>query len=136
MTDEQIPDIPGAEKVRAWFGRWPSFHDAEVLELHLNRRTSSWLSIHAWNMSSKTYEKDNRQYFVLEKHAIVTFELDEVVGLELSEFNRQNVLGRLDVESVDGVYRLKLWYCHGLNGHIDARVVRVRVVPGAPSNEN
>jgi hypothetical protein len=29
--------ILGAEKLTSIFGRWPSFHDAEVLELHFWR---------------------------------------------------------------------------------------------------
>jgi Immunity protein 50 len=29
------PDIAGADDVVRWFGEWPSFHDAEVLSVHL-----------------------------------------------------------------------------------------------------
>jgi hypothetical protein len=29
--------IEGAEKVRRFFGEWPSFHDAEIVEMHLWR---------------------------------------------------------------------------------------------------
>lgn len=42
--------LPGAEKVISWFGEWPSFHDAEVLELHMDRRGQSWVKVHTWGM--------------------------------------------------------------------------------------
>ena len=62
--------IPGGLDLVAWFGRVPSFHDAEIVSLSLHRRAPSMLSIHAWNM---TKEVDDRGYFVLDRHAVVTF---------------------------------------------------------------
>ena len=35
--------IEGAKNLRDWFGYWPSFHDAEVILLHLNRSDASTL---------------------------------------------------------------------------------------------
>jgi len=43
-----IPPIAGAEAVVAWFGLWPSFHDAETLSLETNRRATSLIRLHAW----------------------------------------------------------------------------------------
>src|SRR5215208_4877235 len=43
-----IPPISGAEAVVAWFGLWPSFHDAEILSLETNRRATSLSRLHAW----------------------------------------------------------------------------------------
>ena len=30
------PNIPGADSIVSWFGRWPSFHDAEIMTLHVS----------------------------------------------------------------------------------------------------
>ena len=30
-----FPAILGADAVVAWFGEWPSFHDAEILSIHI-----------------------------------------------------------------------------------------------------
>jgi hypothetical protein len=30
-------DIKGSEKLVEIYGRWPSFHDSEILRFHLNR---------------------------------------------------------------------------------------------------
>jgi hypothetical protein len=35
--EAMTPNIPGAESVVKWFGKWPSFHDAEIMTLHIDR---------------------------------------------------------------------------------------------------
>lgn len=56
--------IVGSEKLTAIFGYWPSFHDAEVLELHFwrgNIRTEKGiydfpvltLTIHVWELTKE-----------------------------------------------------------------------------------
>jgi len=63
MADEaKFPDIPGASDLFAWFGFWPSFHDGEVLSLHLDRAGSSQLRVHTWE---GTHQVDSRGYGVL-----------------------------------------------------------------------
>ena len=47
----EAPDIPGATDVMAWFGYWPTFHDAEVLSIHLNRSSDSEVSLYAFEMT-------------------------------------------------------------------------------------
>src|SRR5437879_12661792 len=98
MNESQVPDIPGADAVVSWFGRWPSFHDAEVLTVQLSRRGTSWIKLHAWNTSDKTYERDDKQFYGQDKHAVITFELDELVDLQLVDFGNQNVIQGLDIE--------------------------------------
>jgi len=131
----QPPDIPGADSVVEWFGHWPSFHDAEVLELELRRSGVSHLRIHAWNTSNETYLEDGKEYCVLEKHAIVTFDFEGLVGLDLGEFNEQNVLGSPYVDRQDGVFCITLAPCWGLNGLIKASRLRVSISPGKPDDK-
>ena len=49
----ELAGIAGAPELYDWFGRWPHFHDAEVLSPHLNRTGSSVLTVHAWDMTGK-----------------------------------------------------------------------------------
>jgi hypothetical protein len=84
--------IPGGLDLVAWFGRVPSFHDAEIVSLSLHRRAPSMLNIHAWNM---TKEVDDHGYFVLDRHAVVTFILEDIMDLQLDGFSHQNVIGGL-----------------------------------------
>ena len=81
------------------FGFWPSFHDAEVVSLTLDRRgengPTAELLVHTWAMTDKI---DERGYYVLENHTLVRFMLEKVVSCEFSELNRQNVLFGLSIE--------------------------------------
>jgi hypothetical protein len=126
---EILARIPGVDQVVARFGEWPSFHDAEIIELDLNRRRTSRLRIHTWG---KTNGVNERGEYVFDKHAVVTFELEDVTDLELADFSHQNVIFDLQVEPSDDGFRLTLWPSYGLAGWIKARVIRVGLEPGEP----
>jgi hypothetical protein len=81
--------IPGGPDLLTWFGRVPSFHDAEIVNLSLYRRAQSTLRVHAWNI---TNEVDDRGYFVLQKHAVVAFTLEDILDIQLEGFSHQNVI--------------------------------------------
>ena len=85
-----------------WFGYWPSFHDAEVLSLYLDRRPleagpgpSLVVRVHTFEM---TREVDDRGHYKFRKHAIITLEFDGVEEMSLDGFNGQNALAGLDLE--------------------------------------
>lgn len=122
-------DIPGANQVIAWFGKWPSFHDAEILEVHLDRKGLSRVKIHTWNTTDKV---DGQGYYVMDKHAVVTFALEDISELELNGFSSQNVIGGLDVDRTNEGYRLSFHPCYGLTGTLEAKKVSVELKPGKP----
>ena len=126
----EIKDIHGASELHDWFGYWPSFHDAEIISLHLNRRGSSSLRVHTWET---TKEVDEKGYYVLAKHVVVEFILETVSGLSLNGFNHQNVIFGLEVEKIDSGFRLTLDDCYGLAGSIEAERMSLRFTPGKPS---
>jgi|ERR1022692_2586339 hypothetical protein len=109
---DSFPDIPGADKLLQWFAGNPSFHDGEVLELHLDRSRTSWIRI-----------------MTACKPAIVTFTLKDITDLELFDFSCQNVISGLDLEKRDGVLRLTMGPCYGIAGFIDAKRVSVDIAP-------
>lgn len=109
-----IPEIKGIEEVVSWFGEWPSFHDAEVLELHLDRAGRSWIKIyHTWT-----------------KQAVVTFNMENVTDLELADFSQQNVIGDLELKETPTGLRLTLTPCYGLAGYLEAERMSVELSPG------
>ncbi len=124
-----VPEIPGADNVVAWFGGWPSFHDAEVLEFLFVRKGISYLRLHAWVMTDQV---DARGYYVLDKHAVVTFFFESVTGLELSGFSGQNVINGLELEKAAASFLLNLDACYGVGGIIEALKVSVDLKPGKP----
>src|SRR5712672_526387 len=87
-----IAEIPGASDLFAWFGFWPTFHDGEVLSVHLDRSGPSRIRVHT---RERINELDSRGYYVLRKHVIVMFILEDVSDSELDEFNHQNVIACL-----------------------------------------
>ena len=118
-----LEHIAGADRLTSRFGGWPSFHDAEVVRLVLDRRgangPSADLVVHAW---LKTDKVDDRGYYVREKHTLVRFFFERITAIELSEFNHQNVLFGLDVaeEMVEGerAFRVTLDSSYGLSGSL------------------
>jgi hypothetical protein len=115
---DERPDIIGADRVLATFGRWPSFHDAEIVRLHLERDGLSTISIQLVGPDGRC--KGGR---------IVTFTMERINDLSLDgeDVNRQNVISGLFVENTDGGTKLTFGPCYGLNGRITAEVVSVEV---------
>lgn len=127
MIENALGEIPGGTELCQWFGCVPSFHDAEVLDLCLDRSGPSRLRIHAWNMRA-----DEDGFLVRERHAIVTFVLDGLTDLELSGFSHQNVIDGLTLRVGSDGWVLQLEDCYGLSGSLTAREVRVEFQPGQP----
>lgn len=112
--------LSGADAVIRWFGGWPSFHDAEVISLSMVRRGESILRVYP---------------YYPEKPATVLFIFDEITDVELADFSGQNVIFSLSMEEVidqtkEKAIRVTLGPCYGLAGRIDAKRVRVELVPG------
>lgn len=126
----EVEQIQGAADLHEWFGYWPSFHDAEIIGLHLNREGSSSLRVHTWEM---TKELDAKGYYVLAKHVVVEFILEMVTDLSLNGFGHQNVIFGLGVQKTGSGFRLILDECYGLSGTIEAEKVSLRLIPGKPS---
>ena len=121
-----VPPILGAEAVVAWFGMWPSFHDAEILSVHINRGATSVIRLHAWTM--------RQDEWVIDREAIVSFDLRGISSLQLQgeEADRQNVIDSLLVEATTEGYRIELVPCYGLSGEIVAEHVSVQIEREGP----
>ncbi|MGD0509122.1 MAG: Imm50 family immunity protein [Terriglobales bacterium] len=129
MPDE-IKEISGSAGLHDWFGYWPDFHDAEIISLHLNRKGTSSLCVHAWDT---TKEVDEKGHYVTAKHVVVEFIFENVSDLTLNDFSQQNVVSELDVEKIGSGFRLTLSPCYGLAGSIEAERMSLRIAPGKPS---
>jgi hypothetical protein len=123
-----IPPIPGADRVASWFGLWPSFHDAEILSLHLNQGSPSLMRIHTW-IASKAVR---RGHFIRQREAIVVFEFTAMRSLhmEAEDADTANVIQGLSVEETENGYRLRVFPSHGLCAEIVAQQLAVRVEGG------
>lgn len=106
--------IDGSEKLTAIFRHWPSFHDAEVLELKLLRGVGEGdfgpaiiAIIHVWEMTPDTGFDGT---FLTRGNVIATLQFRGVGSLELTGFNEQNALfellisKRTEVESQGSIH--------------------------------
>jgi Immunity protein 50 len=130
---EAIKDLVGADGLIEWFGRWPTFHDAEVLSVELNRVGISRVRIHFWNTSANVSLEG---FYKTDNHCIVTFLLEQISDLELADFSSQNVVSGLQIEKQEAGYRLELFPCYGLAGYIVAKSIRVEFKPGIPDDRS
>ena len=98
--------IKGSEKLLAVFGRWPSFHDAEVIEIQLSRVRAGSRSnryegplllarVHTWDI---TNDVDSTGHYVLKNHTLVTLRFSDVRELKLEGFNHQNAIFGLTIQ--------------------------------------
>jgi hypothetical protein len=137
-------EVPGGQELLRWFDCVPSFHDAEILSLHLNHKGPSILRLHGWVTTNRAGAEG---YGILEKHAVVTFALDGIMDLQLDGFSIQNVIGGLilrrapdrperrgflALDPLRDDFEIELKPCYGLDGLIRARSVTINFQPGKP----
>jgi hypothetical protein len=99
----------GSRKLTDIFGYWPSFHDAEVHDLLLQRgdldaaRPSYvfpilTVKVHVFEMTNQV---NPAGYFVLTKHTLVTLRFHDVEDCHLNGFNHQNAILGLTIAEAD-----------------------------------
>ncbi|HEY3825621.1 MAG TPA: hypothetical protein VGL82_13750 [Bryobacteraceae bacterium] len=120
----EAPEIPGAEEVIGWFGCWPTFHDAEVVSINLNRRSGCRVVVNAFR-TTPTVE-----------HATVTFLLEGfpmdpagVVNSRIEFFNHQNVLSGLQINQIPEGYEMVMESIFGVAGTLTASRMTVELKP-------
>ena len=130
--------IEGFERVVDHLGMWPSFHDAEVLKLTVDRMhvaTSKDLSpvldlyLRGWIMTSEVTEQG---FYKLHGDAVFHFRFEGVTSLRIEGFNNQNVLSALNLEVVHDplnqgceLLRVELEHCFEFEASFTARSARI-----------
>ena len=128
--------IEGAEKVVAVFGYWPSFHDAEVLWLKMDRRPvrkdifgpTLEMMVHTFEMTS---EIGPDGAYVLRHHVLVHLRFHFVDLVKLENFNHQNAVYGIyfnDIRSNQcefDDFEISLEEAWGLDGSFNCKAVEV-----------
>jgi hypothetical protein len=128
---EIIALVPGAQELVQLFGYWPSFHDAEVVSVELNRMDLSRIKVHSFETSDVVHTLG---HYITNKHTIVSFLLEDISGLHLDGFNDQNVISGLGLDRSDHGYTLILEDCYGINGSIECARIFIEMEQGIPPN--
>jgi hypothetical protein len=139
--------LPGGAELVRWFGQVPTFHDGEILSLHLQRKGQSVLRVHGW---INTGAVGQNGYYILDRHAIVTFTLTDVMDLQLDGFSIQNVIfglvlrrapdrperqGYLALSPLPQDIEIEIEPCCGLSGLIRVRSISITFKPGMPGSQ-
>jgi Immunity protein 50 len=88
------------------FGRWPSFHDAEIHDLQLQRGYINpedqvyefpflTIRLHLWPMTNDISQKG---LYVSSKHTLTTMKFYDVDNFRMEGFNHQNAIFALGIE--------------------------------------
>ncbi len=118
-----IAVIKNSELVTRHFGQWPSFHDAEVLRIELDRDTLTVsITVFAFEMLK---EIDERGYYKQIKHCLITFVLQRIQELELHDFNEQNALFEIDFQQTSDGIVVTLFPTYGVRGRMISGEIEV-----------
>lgn len=100
------------------------------MEISFFGKGQGLLRIHAWNMTDVV---DAKGYFVLDKHAVVTFALQDVSQISCTDFDMvPGVISDLSITKVDEHFRIEWSASYGVDGVIHAKRIRIALVPGKP----
>ena len=112
MSSFEPPDIPGADALAKRVGYWPTFHDAEIIRVHIERDGESRVTV-------RLAQQPLDVHFVFKGITYLAFEGEDV--------NCQNVLGAIGIDVVPGTVRVDFGPSYGLYGWIKAKDVRVEL---------
>jgi hypothetical protein len=135
----------GESKITDAFGYFPTFHDAEVIWVTLNRNSApgeEWPTptleflLHGWEMTSEV-NKDG--FYVLTKHYLVHFKFSNIDHVNLQHFNHQNAIFELIIAEIEkptdhAKLEVEISHAHGLNGTF--RAVSGEVLSVTPCDES
>ena len=135
-TVKVLEAIPGGRELLDWFQGHPSFHDAEVLHLDLNRRAAAFSISVPGHPDSAAPLKD----------LVVTFSFKQgdMIDLSLEGFSHRNVMGDMwlrfaEASSADtslvgvglgqGNIEFEIEPCYGAFGKLRATVEKITIRP-------
>src|SRR5689334_18105407 len=122
MNQKILSRIQGSEKLIDMIGHWPDFHDAEIVEMLL-QRTKDEAEIGPTLIAKFHIEHD--------KNYLVTLKFFSFERLVLDEFNYQNVINGLDLEEIkpgrspDVVIKVTITSGFGVGGSFNCSYIKV-----------
>jgi hypothetical protein len=126
------PDyIDNHSAVIAFYGYWPAFHDAQVPAYQYDQAGDPLLSftLHTWRMTNQV---DERGYFILQDHSLVSFRFEGIHDADMDSFRSGNILYGLTFSRGDDPtsFRVELDSVMDMSGAFSARSGRVvSIVP-------
>ena len=99
--------VANTAKVISIYGGWPTFHDAEVLSLSLDRgdlpKIEPSMVVRVWTFKVHRDQIDSNGYYRRTDYSIVTLRFNRPDDLSIEGFNHQNVLAQITFEFIGGI---------------------------------
>jgi hypothetical protein len=131
MILDCIDEIPGAPELAAWYGTFPSLHDANVIDFHIGVDGSGFMVIDAFRTTSRV---DENGYFILDKHFSATFQFENIETVSLSDFlPGQAILFDFKIDKSDTLFNVRFSSSYGFDGAITMKNLSVTFEPRSPS---
>jgi hypothetical protein len=127
------PDLPGAESIVAWWGRWIGFHDFYLLAVPTAGASEGELLIHGWVTHA---DLDKRGAYRQSRHCGVRVLLSGIRTMELSEPETPAILFELEFQELADGWRVAWSSSFGCSGSLEAASVRFVLEPGRPDAKN
>jgi hypothetical protein len=97
------PDIQGASELYQWFGYWPTFHDAKLVEFSELPDKCIRCKLLTWRI---TREVDEKGYFIHDHHIGVTLLMRSVRSTVLERFAIPNTVLELEIKPIPDGFEL------------------------------
>jgi hypothetical protein len=129
--------IVDADKLKSVFGYWPSFHDAEVVDLEFDRAGPTVTAdIHLFEMTKKV---STDGYYVCRKHCVARLRFLIAQDIRFDGFNHQNALSGLSIVEKSDSQNAAIQFDVGFDSaygvdlsFVCSEIVLVVVTPGIP----
>ena len=109
-----VYNVRGWSDLVEWFGSEPSFHDAEVVTLCFSRDPEpSYLLVDLKKLSNKI--DDHSKVFLVEKQCLVKISLYNIIYINISDWNHQNVIEKILIDHYYECLELKIISSFGLD---------------------
>ena len=116
--------IENQELVVAQFGKWPAFHDAEIVSVLFERAEPGFWPV----ISLRIYARARPGAAAPATHCLVELQFAGVREYQLEGFNHQNVVFSLTFEQEGELVSCAIEPSYGLYGYIAAERVMVKSV--------
>jgi hypothetical protein len=126
VSPELAARILGAPEFIAWFGRVPRFHDGSVLEFTLDLSRCGHLRVKTFRMNPDT---DDKGYFRLDKHCIVTFQFEEVTVADLVFEDAAEIIDNITINAHDDGFEMEINAINGFDGMLRMKSLRLAFEP-------
>jgi Immunity protein 50 len=98
--ETQCKHVIGREKIVAAFGKWPTFHDSEVVSIFLERDAGKentpaqmFVKLHAFRIEVGPDDPERN-------NSLVTFLFKGLEQLKLMDFNHQNAINGIAIDTL------------------------------------